>query len=179
MYTAATNQFSTCRVLPYERAASLDSTGAHVAFGADVYDADLQLISHGQVVRAEALDPSVFAPDGGTLYRMYSFADAPGGGIVRMRVSDGAVLDRTPIRNGRMLRADGGDLFVFSADPDTLSKVSMDQVSPLALSSEQASARMRTVSPRSAPPRPAAPPADIAALLRHRISVRAVSGSPH
>lgn len=67
----------------------LDSTGRTVAIGLDVYDADLQFLRE---VRSRAFTngvPTALSPDGAYMYHTW-FRD-----VVRSRVSDGAILDRS------------------------------------------------------------------------------------
>jgi hypothetical protein len=77
--------------IPYDWRPSVDATGQHVAISLDIYDRTLQFIRR---VHSPILFPGVvssaFSGDGLTLYQGAGIY-----GIVRSRVSDGAMIDRS------------------------------------------------------------------------------------
>jgi hypothetical protein len=89
-YTAATDAFGPAgSAIPYGVTPVLDSTGQTVAVGLDIYDANLQFLRR---VRSRSFGngvPTALSPDGAYLYHTY-FRD-----LVRSRVSDGAIVDRS------------------------------------------------------------------------------------
>jgi hypothetical protein len=89
-YSAATDVFGPAgSAIPYGVTPVLDSTGQTVAVGLDIYDADLVFLRQ---VRSRALSngvPTALSPDGAYLYHTL-FKD-----VVRSRVSDGAIVDRS------------------------------------------------------------------------------------
>ena len=92
-YEAATDRFTTgATVTPYNTLFSLDRGGVHTAWSLDIYDATLNFVRRvespfGPFLPVSAA--SALAADGEYLYHM----GAPG--IMRSRVSDGALVDRT------------------------------------------------------------------------------------
>lgn len=101
----------------------LDATGRYVAIGLDVYDQSLQ---HLRRVSSPILPGGVIATalsaDGEELYQILSNT-----GLIRSRVSDGAILDRTlnPISALEMRISDDGALLVTTREiSDNSSKAS-------------------------------------------------------
>jgi len=92
-FSVATNRFGPCiRPAVNDWAPTVDATGNHFALGLDIYDASMQLLpkAPGQ--------PLVF----GNPYTALSangdalFVSLGNLGLVRLRTSDSAILDRTP-----------------------------------------------------------------------------------
>jgi len=91
-YDGATDTFGPRgSAIPYDWRPSVDATGQHVAISLDIYDRTLQFIRR---VHSPILFPGVvssaFSGDGLTLYQGAGIY-----GIVRSRVSDGVMLDRS------------------------------------------------------------------------------------
>jgi hypothetical protein len=93
---------------------ALDATGRYVAVGIDVYDESLQLVRTMSTPVRGGFISTAFSPDGAVLYQMISNT-----GLVRSRLSDGALLDRTinPISAGLLRVSDDGTLAVTFGDP--------------------------------------------------------------
>jgi hypothetical protein len=108
-YSAATDSFGPAgSAIPYGVTPVLDSTGQTVAVGLDVYDANLQFLRQ---VRSRALSngvPTALTPDGAYLYHTL-LRD-----VVRSRVSDGAIIDRSlnPIPSSLVRMSADGALLV-------------------------------------------------------------------
>jgi len=92
-YDAATDRFGprrTAAVLGWRP--SVDRTGQHVAIGVNVYDETLLWLRRMESpISGIGISESVITADGDYVYHRYFW------GLVRSRVSDGEMLDRTPI----------------------------------------------------------------------------------
>ncbi len=77
--------------IPYDWRPSIDGTGQHVAVNLDIYDRALQFVRrvHSPILPGGAIS-TAFSGDGLLLYQGAGYS-----GIVRSRVSDGAMLDRS------------------------------------------------------------------------------------
>jgi hypothetical protein len=90
-YDVSTDAFGPRRnAIPFMRPA-IDMTGQRVSLGTDVYDGTLQFLRTVTVPFPGGVPPTALSPDGEYLYS--SFRDP---GIIRSRVSDGAIVDRAP-----------------------------------------------------------------------------------
>jgi hypothetical protein len=71
---------------------SVDATGAHIAIGTDVYDGSLQFLRRVEATIGEnSISPTALSLDGEYLYTV--LLDR----VLRSRVSDGVLLDRSPV----------------------------------------------------------------------------------
>jgi hypothetical protein len=98
-YDVATDRFGERKSASSYVPPVLDATGTRVAVGVDVYDGSLQFLRpiSTPLPPSGAVIPTVLSADGEVLYQLFARR-----GVVRSRVSDGAILDR--VSNG--IRAD-------------------------------------------------------------------------
>jgi hypothetical protein len=92
-YVVAADSFTDC-VQPAHTGSMLtvDATGSRIAFGKDIYDESLQLIPRAKpYTSSSAVIPTARAPDG----TMLNIA-VPSDGKIRVRTSDGEIVDRLP-----------------------------------------------------------------------------------
>jgi hypothetical protein len=90
-YQTSTNGFGTREsVTPYYARPSLDGNGGVLALGLDLYDGSLQFVRALESM-VPGFIPSALAPSG-----EYAYQSLQPWGILRSRVSDGAIVDRTP-----------------------------------------------------------------------------------
>lgn len=123
-YDVATDHFGARRsASAYDVSPVLDATGRYVAVGPDVYD---QSLEHLRGVSSPLLPGGVISTalsaDGEILYQLL-----PTKGLIRSRVSDGAIVDRTinPISALEMRISDDGKVLVTTVEiSDNSSKVS-------------------------------------------------------
>ena len=126
-YDVASDHFGPRMPATYTSLVVVDATGRHIAVGFDIYDESLQHLRRvssplppGYVV------PTALSADGAVLYQMLS-----GTGLVRSRVSDGALLDRTrnPISAMQMRISDDGTLIVMATptyqNPSKISTINL------------------------------------------------------
>ncbi|HEU4996710.1 MAG TPA: hypothetical protein VFT29_17965 [Gemmatimonadaceae bacterium] len=90
-YDASGDTFGTCRQTNLLGGASVDQTGDHFVLGSSAYDAALNLLSTMARVSRQSEAPGGITPDG-----LYAYYSDPYVGLVRQRVSDGVILDRSP-----------------------------------------------------------------------------------
>jgi hypothetical protein len=93
-YDVISDQFGPTRSVPpmwYATRPSLDTQGERIAFGMDVFDRGLLPVSSAFRLPNVANLATVISPNGEFLYAS-SYTE----GIIRYRVRDGALLDRTP-----------------------------------------------------------------------------------
>jgi len=91
-YDATQDAFGPGRsAIPYDWTPVVDGTGQHVAIGLDIYDASLEFLRRVRTPSPGGVPLSALSPDGAYLYMVYWSH-----GIVRSRVSDGEIVDRTP-----------------------------------------------------------------------------------
>jgi hypothetical protein len=118
-FDVVADAFSSC-VMPFPPQgflpATLDLTGQRAAMGLTVYDASLHTLPRSSVLPVVGVPPSALSADGQTL--LVSVVPL---GFVRVRTSDGAVLDRTfnPVRP-QIMRVSPDGTFLVSID-DTFS----------------------------------------------------------
>jgi hypothetical protein len=111
-YDASTDHFSARKVAntPYLTPV-LDAIGAHVVIGDELYDASLDYVRKitSPVPSVQDTTHLVLSPDGAVLYQLLGRR-----GVVRVRVSDGALLDRIidPIGANYMRLSDDGTLLL-------------------------------------------------------------------
>ena len=104
----------------------LDATGRSVALGFDIYDESLQYLRGVDSPVLPATVPTVLSPDGQILYQLLS-----GAGLLRSRVSDGTIVDRTrnPIEGLQLWISDDGALIVIAGfdfeNPSNISTIDM------------------------------------------------------
>lgn len=96
--------------IPYDWRPSVDATGQHVAISLDIYDRTLQFVRrvHSPIL-AGGVVSSAFSGDGLILYQGAGYY-----GIVRSRVGDGVMLDRslTPVFPGLIRVSPDGTMLV-------------------------------------------------------------------
>lgn len=88
-YDAASDAFGTPRTARSTWGPTVDGTGQHVVVGLDLYDASFQFVRTIRSPIANAVPTRALSPDG-----VYLFEGLRG--IVRARVSDGGLQDRSP-----------------------------------------------------------------------------------
>ena len=92
LYDVSTNQFGALTQLPPNGGAlGVSTDGQVIANGLQILDPSLQLVRRVRSTFGGGVPPSFLAPDGQHLYYVISR------GLIRTRVADGAVLDRTPL----------------------------------------------------------------------------------
>jgi hypothetical protein len=123
-YDAVADQFGPRRsAIPFSTRARLDATGARALIGLDVYDEALtKLVTVGATV-VFGIPPATLSPGG-----EYVYMALWNHGIVRSRVSDGAVVDRSPnpIRPDAMwVSPDGAFIITVDQAPNANSRISV------------------------------------------------------
>jgi hypothetical protein len=88
-YDAATDAFGPALTTPNLWGPTIDGTGQHIVVGLDLYDAGLQFVRRLASPIPPAVPTRALSPDGVYLYEGLR-------GIVRTRVSDGLMQDRSP-----------------------------------------------------------------------------------
>jgi hypothetical protein len=115
-YDVATDHFGARRSANvYDITPVLDATGRYTAVGLDVYDESLEHLRRvSSPVRPPSTLPTALSPDGQILYQLL-----PRTGLLRTRVSDGSMLDRThePAGGEQLWISDDGSLVVTVRDP--------------------------------------------------------------
>jgi len=109
-YDAITDSFGPRRSASvYDWPPAVDATGQHVAIGFDLYDAGLVFLRRAHTFALpNTISYTALSPDGQYLYQSLIY------GILRSRVSDGALLDRSlsPIIPGQLRVSPDGTLLV-------------------------------------------------------------------
>lgn len=114
LYSAATNQFGPLTPLSIPTGVFGSSTDGQVhAAGLQILDANLQLVRRVRATFGGGVPPSFLAPNGQHLYYVESR------GLIRTRVSDGAVVERSrlPIQVERIRVSDDGQWAVYHGLP--------------------------------------------------------------
>ena len=115
-YDVASDGFGTRRSASvYDLTPVVDATGRYVAVGLDLYDESLQHLRRAtSPIPPPSTIPTALSPDGQILYQLLS-----GTGLLRSRVSDGSLVDRTrnPIGGLQLWISDDGSLIVTVGDP--------------------------------------------------------------
>lgn len=88
-YDAATDAFGPALTPPYAWGPTVDGTGQHTVLALDLYDAGLQFVRRIRSPMGAGVPTLALSPDGAYLYEGLRW-------IVRARVSDGMVQDRSP-----------------------------------------------------------------------------------
>jgi hypothetical protein len=112
LYDTSTNQFFGSVVTSLSRRPALDADGDRVVMGYTVYDRSLQVVRVLTPPWSENVALTHLSPDGEIMYVFH-----PRHGMIRMRVSDGSMIDRTrlPIIPTEVeMSADGGTLLLQS-----------------------------------------------------------------
>jgi hypothetical protein len=110
-YDVATDHFGARKSVSGYAHPVLDATGTRVAVGLDVYDGSLQYLRQmsSPFRYSGAAIPTALSADGNVLYQLFARP-----GVVRSRVSDGAILDRVinAIRPDQIRISDDGTMLV-------------------------------------------------------------------
>jgi len=88
-YDAATDAFGPALASPSSWGPTVDGTGQHIVLGLDLYDASLQFVRQLHSALPQAIPPRALSADGVYLYEGLR-------GMVRARVSDGLLQERSP-----------------------------------------------------------------------------------
>lgn len=115
-YDVTSDAFGTRRSASvYDLTPVVDATGLYVAVGLDIYDESLQHLRRASSpVLPPSTIPTALSPDGQILYQLLSST-----GLMRSRVSDGSLVDRTrnPIGGLQLWISDDGSLIMTVRDP--------------------------------------------------------------
>ena len=110
-YDVATDHFGERKSASSYTPPVLDATGTRIAVGLDVYDASLQYLRRmsSPLPPSGAAIPTALSADGTVFYQLFARP-----GVVRSRVSDGAILDRVinGIRPDQIRISDDGTMLV-------------------------------------------------------------------
>ena len=112
-YDAATDRFGALRTAAgAPTRPSVDAAGRRVAIGVDIYDEMLLPLRRVRTTNPLPFPPTALSASGEFLYSLVW------DGIVRSRISDGAILDRVrnPIRFAELVRVSADDRWVVTAD---------------------------------------------------------------
>jgi len=110
-YDVATDHFGERKSASSAVPPVIDATGTRIAVGLDVYDASLQYLRriNSPLPPSGAAIPTALSADGDEFYQLFARP-----GVVRSRVSDGAILDRVinGIRADQIRISDDGTMLV-------------------------------------------------------------------
>lgn len=121
VYDAATNQFGPLSALPAQAllgsVLSISADGQVLAFGREILGPNLQSVRSAHSVIGTAQTGSFVSPDGQSLYYVAL------SGLIRARVSDGAVIERSrlPINIPRTRISEDGQWAVYNGQSDFVS----------------------------------------------------------
>jgi len=123
-FDVSTDRFGPCQQSPVGNLLpNVDGGGQHVAFGLDVYDATLKYLRRVSSPITGGIPYSALSADGEYLYQaLGSF------GLVRSRVSDGAMVDRSPnpiVPNRVRTSADGTMVVTVDSYNGSTSRISV------------------------------------------------------
>jgi hypothetical protein len=122
-YDVAGDTFRACQAGSYGIMPSVDVAGRNFAAGVKVYDETLSFTREVHSLFAGGVPYSTISADGQYLYQVHSQL-----GVIRSRVSDGALVDRTPNSiqpNALRATSDGSRLITVDSHNDATSRISV------------------------------------------------------